>query len=575
MPVPTFARDQALPLAQAMHRAGDVAGAEGIYRQLLDVHPNDADVLESLGVLLLQTGRLESAGAFLRRSAQSPAPKASRHVNLAEYYRRSGQYESAIASLNQALALAPNLAVAHNNLGITLAESGESAAAVAAYQRAIGLKPDYAEAHANLANALSDAQQFDAAVASAARAVALSPRFAAGHNSLGVALAGLARFDEAAVAYHGAIALDPRYADAWSNLGNALAQSGQFAEALTALRRAVEIDPAAIQPHWNYAVELLRAGDFKRGWVEYEWRWKKQDKFPRPAQRFHPTRFEGPHWVGGPLAGKSILLHAEQGFGDAIHFVRYAPRVAALGVRVVVEAHGELKRLFESVAGVEQVIARGETVPPVEAHCPLMSLPLAFGSELHSIPAPMPYLRATPADIQRWRDRLAVEQRISGRSLRVGLCWAGSPKHSDDADRSIPLQAFAAIAQDRVVFISLQKGPAAEQASNPPAGMRLIDLTPDLTDFADTAGLIANLDLVISVDTAVAHLAGALGKPVWVLLRRVPDWRWLIDRRDTPWYPTMTLFRQCRRGEWGQVIEEVSQQLDRWHEAGTKECNEV
>ena len=564
-----FPPEKALALAMAMHRAGKLADAEGIYRQLISRHPNNASALEALGVLLLQTKRGQSAGAMLKRAVEIEPCRASHHVNLAECFRRSGQYESAIAALRRAVEISPELSVAYNNLGIALVESGESEAAISSYDRAIALQPDYAEAHANLANALSDAHQYDAALAAADRAIALRPGFAAGHNSRGVSLAALARFDEAVIAYERAISLDPAYADAYSNLGNSLAQIGDHAKALVALATSVQIDPSAVQPHWNYAVELLRAGNLEQGWAEYEWRWKKQDKFPRPRQRFHPARFQGAHWAGEPIAGRTILLHAEQGFGDAIHFVRYAPLVAAMGAKVVIESHDELRRLFESIPGVEQVIARGAPLPAVDAHCPFMSLPLALRTEVNTIPGATPYLHAAPDAIAQWAERLAaLEPKPAatdppGRLLRVGLCWAGSPKHSDDADRSISLSMLAPLADSHVTFVSLQKGPARDQAAHVPAAMRLIDVTDDLVDFADSAALIENLDLVITVDTAVAHLAGALGKPVWVMMRRVADWRWLINRRDTPWYPTMRLFRQTSRGDWGPVVAGVARELHR------------
>jgi hypothetical protein len=252
------------------------------------------------------------------------------------------------------------------------------------------------------------------------------------------------------------------------------------------------------------------------------------------------------------------LLHSEQGFGDTIQFIRYAPLLARQGARVVVECQPELRSLLRGVEGVQHLLAQGEPLPPFDLHAPLLSLPLAFGTRLGSIPAQVPYLKADPALAEAWRGKVAGD----GRRLKIGLAWAGSPARKGDRQRSVSLSALAPLAAVKGAdFYSLQKGPAAEQAKNPPPEMRLMDLTAELKDFADTAALIASLDLVISVDTAVAHLAGAMARPVWTLLEFVPAWRWLLDREDSPWYPTMRLFRQPSRGDWGSVVRRVAEAL--------------
>jgi tetratricopeptide (TPR) repeat protein len=564
---------QAIAIALAHHRAGRLADAEGIYRQVLTSEPNHPKALDYFGVLAVQTGRLELAAGLLRRAIAGEPANAALWCNLGECLRKGGKYDEAIAALRESIRLNPDLAVAHNNLGTALGETLQLEAAVASYQRAIDLKPDYAPAHSNLGNALKDLGRLDHALAALHAAIALRPDDAESHNNLGVTLAAAGRTAEAIDAYGRAIARWPGYGNAWSNLGNALAAEGRHDEALAASGKAVELEPRNVQSHWNYAVIVLRSGDLLLGWQEYEWRWRTQDYFPRPSPRFHPPRVPTLHWTGGggvadadgkavsdPTAaifGKTLFLHAEQGFGDTIHFCRYAPLAAARGARVILEVHPELHRLMQGLNGVETTIARGQTVPRFDLHCPLMSLPLAFRTTMQTIPADVPYLRPDAQLIERWSAIVGPRQ---GR-LRVGLCWAGSPTHADDIDRSIALEQLAPLAGTDAIFFSLQKGPASAQAANPPAGMQLFDHTPRLEDFADTAALIANLDLVITVDTAVAHLAGAMGKPVWVLLRRLADWRWRDKGSETPWYPSMVLFRQEKRGDWGQVIARVARDL--------------
>ena len=265
-----------------------------------------------------------------------------------------------------------------------------------------------------------------------------------------------------------------------------------------------------------------------------------------------------PHWIGGDIAGKTLFIHAEQGFGDTLHFCRYAPMLAQRGAKVMLEVHPELHRLMQSLEGVEQVFSRGETIPPFDVHCPVMSLPMAFGTTLDTIPANVPYLSAPAESIAKWREILGAGD---GRK-RVGLCWAGSPTHADDIDRSLSLAQFAPLARPDVEYHSLQIGITSQQAASPPAGMTLIDHNEQLTDFAETAALISQLDLVITADTAALRMwRAAVGKPVWVLLRYLSDWRWLIDRADTPWYPTMRLFRQTKRGNWEPVVERIAAAL--------------
>ncbi len=357
-------------------------------------------------------------------------------------------------------------------------------------------------------------------------------------------------------AHRRAIALKADFPEAYTNLGNALKGQGNIAAAIAACRQAIALNPDLPDAHHNLSLTLLLNGEFAEGWREYEWRWQ--------TKQLRPRGFAQPLWSGEAVDGRVLLLHAEQGYGDMIQFCRYVPLVAARG-RVVLEAPRALVRLFSGLAGVERIVVQGDPLPAFDLHCPLLSLPRAFATTLETIPGGVPYLGTDPAQVSAWRDRLAGLAR-----LRVGLVWAGEPRATDrirgavDRRRSISLGHFARLAGvGGIAFVSLQKGEAAAQTRSPPPGLRLHDWTGELEDFADTAALIAALDLVISVDTAVVHLAGALGKPVWLLNRFDTDWRWLLDREDSPWYPTLRLFRQHRPGDWAGVLERVAAALRR------------
>ncbi len=371
------------------------------------------------------------------------------------------------------------------------------------------------------------------------------------HYNLGGALLAKFEFADAIPIFQKAISLNPNWTEAHNNLGLALRNQARYEEAATAFRRALHLRPDYASAHWNLSWTLLALGDYSAGWAEYEWRTKC------PAV-MTPRHFAQPQWNGEQLAGKTILLHAEQGFGDMLQMIRYAAIVAGCGGKVIVECQPELAALFKSVGGVEAVVVQGAPLPPFDVQCPLMSLPFAFGTTLQTIPATVPYL-AAPADrIAAWRQRIGDGD---GR-LRVGLVWAGRPTQQYDRRRSSRLDHFAPLAQVKSArFFSLQKGPAAGEAAAPPPGMDLVDFSADLHDFAETAALIANLDLVIGVETSVTHLAGAMGKPVWAVLAHVADWRYMMDGTECPWYPTMRLFRQTEPGDWDEILRKLSAEL--------------
>jgi tetratricopeptide (TPR) repeat protein len=374
---------------------------------------------------------------------------------------------------------------------------------------------------------------------------------AEGHNTLGNALQEQGRLEEAEQCYRTAIRLKPRLGEAHYNLGNAARAGGRLAEARAGYERTIALEPRHAKAHWNRSLLLLAAGEFEEGWEEFEWRWRKPDTPPR--------QFPQPLWDGSRLEGRGILLHAEQGLGDTIQFIRYAKLVEQAGGKVCFECPRQLAPLLESVEGIDILVEAGSALLGFDVHAPLASLPRLFGTTAARIPAGVPYLRVGEAFAEKWRRRL---EGTGG--PRIGLVWAGNPQHPEDRLRSLRLEAFEPLAATQgVSWYSLQFGASASQAAHPPGGMNLVDLGPETEDFRDAAAAIQQLDLVISVDTAMAHLAGALARPVWVLLGYVPDWRWLLDRSDSPWYPSMRLFRQPRPGDWEAVIEAVADALEK------------
>jgi Flp pilus assembly protein TadD len=507
---------QTFNLALQHHQAGQLHDAEQLYRQILAREPNHADAMHHLGMAAGQAGRNDIA----------------------------------VELIGRAIAIKPDYPEALNNFGNALKGSGQLDEAIAAYRQAIALRPSHPDAHGNLGSALNAKGQHDEAIAAYGRAIALSSSNPVTYYNLGNALKDKGQLDEAMAAYRRAIALKPNYAEAHFNIGTAQGNKGKIEQAIAAYRRATALKPDYAEAHWNLALALLARGEFAEGWKEFEWRWECKDL---PRRR----TFAQPQWDGSSLQGRTILLHSEQGLGDTIQFIRYAPLVAEHGGTVIVGTVPELHRLLQGAAGVARWLNQGETVPTFDVHCPLMSLPAIFGTTLETIPPRVPYLQADAEQVVRWKKELAADSH----RFKVGLAWAGNPTHVNDRNRSISLAALAPLATVQgVSFYSLQKGDAGKQAKASP-GLHLIDRTDDLKDFADTAALVANLDLVICVDTAVAHLAGALGKPVWTLLPFTTDWRWLLKREDCPWYPSMRLFRQPGRGDWGSVIKRVGEAL--------------
>jgi len=467
--------------------------------------------------------------------------------------REAGGFEAAERLLYRALALEPGSVQIQLQLGDLFRQLGRHDAALSACLEAVRLAPGLASARNNLGNAYLDVGQQERAIAEFRGAIALDGGLAEAHFNLGIALHRQGDRAGAAHCFRSAVQARPGFAAAHLNLGYLLQEKGDNAGAIAAYRSATRLEPGLVEAHVNLGTQLLLAGRLAEGWTEYEWRLR----YPE----YGASAAGAVRWDGGPLEGRRILLDAEQGFGDAIQFLRYAPLVAERGGRVTVRCSPKLARLFKNTAGIEAVVGRDIPVSGFDLYCPLPSLPLVFGTTLETIPAPVPYLHADASLAALWKSKLADR----AATLKVGLVWASQSKQNTASARSVNLAALAPLAGvPGVRFYSLQRDEAARQAEHPPVAMRLGVLSGELRDFSDDAAVVANLDLVISVDTAVAHLAGAMGRPVWTLLKHAPDWRWLLGRNDSPWYPTMRLFRQAAPAAWDAVIEELAGALRRF-----------
>jgi len=590
--------DSQLQQAVMLHRQGRLAPARMLYEQILQVAPGHFHALHLLGVIAAATGDPGKAAALIGRALEIVPDDAPAHNNRGAALHALGNYDAALVSYDRAAALDPTYADPLYNRGNLFKDLRRWEEAVASYDVAISRRQDYAAAYCNRGICLAELERLDVALASYDRAIALQPAYPAVFYNRGNVLCALRRWREAVESYDRAILLQPEYAEAHANRAFPLKELARGAEALASCDRAVALNPKLKEAHVNRAGVLLAmrrtneaiasydraiaahpadasayvnramarllAGDFAGGWSDYEWRWQDATRWIIEEKR----SFGQPLWRGQePLRDRTILLQSEQGYGDMIQFCRYATLVADLGAVVLLEAPPALAGLLQSVAGVTRVLIRGEPLPPFDYYCPLLSLPSAMKTNLATIPAAVPYLEPGDDCRRRWRERLGER-----RACRVGLVWSGGFRSSRpelwsaNERRNLPLAAFGALDATGVEFYSLQKGqPAESEVAGLSAGNwrgpEIRDLTSEIRDFADTAAFIEQLDLVISVDTATAHLAGALGKPVWILNRYDGCWRWLLDRGDSPWYPTARLYRQERAGDWASVVERVNADL--------------
>ncbi len=531
-------------LAVTLKALGRLEEAATHYRRALAVRPDNAKAHNNLGVILAIQARNLEAVAHYRRALAILPDYANAHYNLANILREQGDAARAIDHYRRALIGKPDDPETHNNLGIALAAAGQADEAIRHYRRALALRSDYADAYSNLGSALEAQGRMEDAMASYAKALQLNPAHADAHYNLGHALYAQEKVGEAETHYERALALDPMHAEAHNNYGLLSQGLGRTDEALARYARAQDLKPAYADAHWNEALARLLLGDFATGWRKYEWRWRRKETPPR--------MLAAPLWDGSTLAGKTILLHAEQGTGDTIQFIRYASLVKAQGGDVVFECPPALRRLLDGMAGVDHIVPAGGTLPPFDVHAPLLSLPALLGTTLETLPANVPYLHPDPDRVQAWRERLSGLAQ-----LKVGLVWQGNPAHSNDRSRSIPVSTMGELTVGTDIdWVSLQVDARPDEIKAF-GSASFYDAGAQLDDWVDTAAAISALDLVVTVDTAVAHLAGALGKPAWILLPFAPDWRWLLDRSDSPWYPTVRLFRQPSPGSWPPVIRRL------------------
>ena len=570
------------------HRAGDLDLAEEHYRRVLGREPENPGILHLLGTLAHHRGRHDVALDLLGRAIAADDRVAEFHNTLGAILQAIGRTEESLSAYRQAILLKPYFAEAYNNIAMVLQSQGNCSRAVAYYERAVQLAPDCADIHYNLGNALRSEDRLSEALDEYQQSLKLKPDYAEAHNNLGITLREQGQFEQAIDSYRQAIRLNPGCALFHSNLASVLQHQGRLADAIAHCERAVSLEPGSAEvyynlgsalrdagrcdeaieqnnlaiwlrpdyadAHWNQAIAYLLKGSLLEGWKEFEWR--RSTDWHISA---YPHRHRKPRWNGESFAGRRLLVHCEQGVGDCIQFVRYLPLVKALGGTVIFEAWRSLHGLLKEFDGIDKLVELSfETKTRAQFDCcaSIMDLPGIFGTVEETIPASVPYIHADPARAEYWRRKLA------GPDFKVGIVWAGSAMHANDYNRSCRLEHFAPIGRiEGIKLYGLQKGEPARQADELADEVALENLAEHFADFTDAAAAIESLDMVISVDTAVLHLAGAMGKPVWALLPFAPDWRWMLGRADSPWYPTMKLFRQEEWGDWNSVLRNVTEEL--------------
>lgn len=574
-------------LAIALNKKGQYEQAIEICKRAIEIDPRCAKAHYTMGHCLACLGRQDEAMASFGNALALDDRLVEAYNQLAVILCQKGLYQRAIGYLRKAIEIDPDLPDLYNNMGIALRAMGRLSQAIDYYKKALELEPAFPEALYNLANAQYKLGMLSSALDCCKKALQLRPDYAQAYNQLGMILAALSDYEGAIAAYQNAICLDgscaefynniaivqkqihrydlaaqnylkaielePGFAQAWFNLAGMLQQMGRPDKAIECYDKAIELQGGDYpDARWNKAITLLLKGDLKEGWQQYRWRYKAN-----LDQALYPYTWQKPIWQGQILEGKSIVIYCEQGLGDAIQFVRYVPMVRSFGPRtLILEAWPALVRLFSTIKGVDMVVQAhaAELEQQVDLVASVMDLPAIFQTDLDSIPADVPYLLPDQQAIAQWKRRLPAD------TFNVGIVWAGRPTHGNDSNRSCQLEYFSVLADIKGVGIyALQKGPACSQIKS--FDRPIQNLADQFEDMFDTANCIAALDLVISVDTAVAHLAGAIGRPVWTILPFAPDWRWMLNRTDSPWYPTMRLFRQPSPGDWHSVFAQLRQQL--------------
>ena len=566
---------------------GKLREAAALYRRALKQNPNHGVALHMLGVISYQCGDPDEAVILVSKAVQLHPNDPEIHNNLGIILNNLSHFDAAIEHFDQALKLRPNYPEALNNKGNALLGQDALENSQDCYQRAISLAPNYAQARANLGavlmkmehhesaktvlesvlnmapndpNVLSnysatlkDLGKYEEALSAANKALSIDPNHFQAINNRGLALQCLNKLADAEASFNAVLRIQPKYAEAYMNLGLTLLLQNRLDDAVEALNHGIEIEPQHPELHLNLGLALLQKGDFLNGWEEYEWRWKM------PNFRAFAPHLKAPMWSGEEFRGQTLHIHAEQGFGDTLQFARYVPLVAKSGSKVIFECPKSLSSLFENAGGWEDISIVSEAPIACDAHIPLLSLPRILKTSLETIPADIPYLSATPQSRKEWTDRIGGDC-----LLKVGLVWKGSHRHERDAWRSPGISGLKQLLDvPGVHWVSLQKDDEIEDLKSEGVSEGIVVLGNSFRNFSDTAAALANLDLVISPDTAVAHLAGALGIPVWVLIPHASDWRWLCDRSDSPWYPTMKLWRQPSAGNWQSVIEDLAVALQK------------
>jgi len=565
---------QALNEAVAAQRQGNLREAEKIYSRVLKAAPQNFDALNLLGAVKAQSGRIGEARRLFSAAVKANPGAAAGWSNLGQVLHALKRGQEALECLDKARALAPddvNILNQHANALLSLEQPRD---ALAEFQAVLARIPQHVEARLNCGLAQAALGFPELALDEFDQALARAPGHPLVQYNRGVALLKLGRYAEALSANDGALSAAPEHLGAWLNRGRALAQLNRLDEAIASYGKVTALRKDHADAHFNAALALLTLGEYRRGFDEYEWRWRRTG-MPAPKSRGRPL------WRGEyPLQRKTILLHAEQGLGDTIQFARYVPLIAATGANVVLEVQAELKSLMGRLDGAAAVIARDDPPPPFDVHCPLGSLPLALQTELATVPAPIPYLKADAAQVAKWSARIGDLARP-----RIAITWSGNPSHDNDRNRSIAFSRLAPLfsalnrpplagegsegasppqAVQGASFISIQRDVRSDDAAALAGASRVTHLGGELQDFSDTAAVLKLCDLVIAVDTAPTHLAGAMGRPVWVLLPFAPDWRWTLAGETTPWYPTARLFRQTAPGDWDGVIARIGAEFGRF-----------
>ena len=576
-------------LAAVQWQLGKIPEALASYDRAITFDPGDALAHFNRGLLLNGSGQKDAALASFDKAITCNADYFPAHFARGGLLQERQQWTEALASYDKAVALNPGDPSAHYNRGTVLKQVGRWSEALASFDRALAVNDKFARAHAARAEVLGRLNRLAEALEGYDRAIALESGDAIAHNSRGAMLQALKRFDDALASYNQAIVLNPRYAEAYFNRGAVLAELRDFqgalrsydqalalkpdfadvyvnralalenvgllGEAITSIRRGIALKPDLAEAHFNLALLLLRSGELLAGWAEYEWRW-----LAKSGPIFREKRvFREPLWLGEQdIAGKTILLYGEQGLGDSLQFCRYAEKVAALGGRVILEVPGPLVSLCTTLKGVTQVVRYADPSPAFDVQCPLMSLPLVFRTTLESIPAPTRYLSSEPGKVAAWQERLGPRTRP-----RVGLTWSGNQAPGTNRERHFALALLLPYLTDACQYFCLQTDIRPEDRRTLEANPAIQQYQDELRDFSDTAALCECMDLMLSVDTSVAHMSAAIGKNTWVMLTRESDWRWLTDRTDNPWYPGMRIFQQVTRSDWTPVFEQVAAELRR------------